>query len=641
MQKYLFMVSIGPVQDFIASARRTGDLQFGSWLLSELAKAAAKSIAADNHLERLIFPAPTSIADLEDTGTLLNVANKIVAIIDDSPQTVGDAVQTAINTRLLNIQQRSFQGMGPIDDEKANKQIKDLVEYFWVAVPYNTQTQAYVDVRHTLEAIMAARKNTRDFSKVEWGSNMLKSSIDGQLESVIPDKKYYQHGDSAVDREKKSKALYIDYEAKPAERLSGVDLLKRRGRPVILGAPVESFPSTSHMATLPFLARLDLLPKTVLPKIQIIWNTYISTLEKIALSPDLEQIPYTFSPHAILGKYEGSLLFEERLVEVVDVTPNNESQLQAVKKALQAFYREVDTVLGKARPSPYYAILLADGDRMGKVIDNQKDAEGHLRLSQALDGFADSVQRSIVKNNQGALIYAGGDDVLAFVPVHTVLACARELHQKFDEKLHSFTDAQNQKPTLSVGIAIVHHLDSLQDSLSLARAAEKKAKNVKGKNGLQDKNGLAVTVSKRGGIDYSVVGQWGEIGEDLETIKREGIDTHIDQLVPFCVDDSIPDGMAYELRELAQRIAVPKENKDFGVLQKVIQAEAKRILERKLAPLTEAKKKEVMAVLGPKLGIEGEKTDTSKAPAIKLEDFTKELLLAQLLADAQKLAKKE
>ncbi len=635
--KHLFQVSIGPVQDFIASARRTGDLQFGSWLLSELAKAAAKSITGDNHLERLIFPAPESIDHLADTGTLLNVANKIVAIIDDPPKTAGKAVREAIDTRLLNIQQRAYHGMGPIDDEKANKQINDLVECFWVAVPYDEQTQAYVETRHTLEAIMAARKNTRDFSKVEWGSNEPKSSIDGQLEGVIPDDKYYQGGDS-VKREKKSKALYIDYEAKPAERLSGVDLLKRRGHPLINGAPVENFPSTSHMATLPFLARLDLLPKTVLPDIQKKWNEYIRLLGEIALSPTLEQIPYTFPPHAILKKYDGSLLFEERLVDMIStpVSPTDQPKFQAAKKALRDFYDEVDTALGKAPPSPYYAILRADGDRMGKAIDNQKDAESHRKLSRALDSFADRV-RKIVETHKGALIYAGGDDVLAFVPLHTLLICARDLHQMFDKRLGSFTDAQSHKPTLSVGIVIVHHLDSLQDSLNLARAAENKAKDVKGKNGLQDKNGLAITVSKRGGIDYSVVGQWGEIDEDQKTIKREGIDTYIDQLIPFCIDDSIPDGMAYELRDLAQRIAVPKENKDFDMLQKVIQAEAKRILERKLAPLTEAKKKEVMAVLGPKLGIEGEKTDTRKATAIKLEDFTNELLLAQLLADTQKL----
>jgi len=49
--------------------------------------------------------------------------------------------------------------------------------------------------------------------------------------------------------------------------------------------------------------------------------------------------------------------------------------------------------------------------------------------------------------------------------------------------------------------------------------------------------------------------------------------------------------------------------------------------------------KEIMSVLGPKLGIEGEKTDTSKAVDIKLEDFTNELLLAQLLTDNEKLVK--
>ena len=41
-QKYLISIAIGPVQDFIASARRSRDLWFGSWLLSELSKTAAR-----------------------------------------------------------------------------------------------------------------------------------------------------------------------------------------------------------------------------------------------------------------------------------------------------------------------------------------------------------------------------------------------------------------------------------------------------------------------------------------------------------------------------------------------------------------------------------------------------------------------
>ncbi len=45
---YLFQVGLGPVQSFIASARRSRDLAFGSSLLSELSKAAALQIVKLN-----------------------------------------------------------------------------------------------------------------------------------------------------------------------------------------------------------------------------------------------------------------------------------------------------------------------------------------------------------------------------------------------------------------------------------------------------------------------------------------------------------------------------------------------------------------------------------------------------------------
>ena len=57
---HLLAISVGPVQEFIASARRSRDLWFGSWLLSELSKAAAKQIGKDN----LIFPSVTDPKDL-------------------------------------------------------------------------------------------------------------------------------------------------------------------------------------------------------------------------------------------------------------------------------------------------------------------------------------------------------------------------------------------------------------------------------------------------------------------------------------------------------------------------------------------------------------------------------------------------
>lgn len=44
MTPNLLLVSLGPIQDFIASARRCQDLWFGSFLLSELSRATAEAI---------------------------------------------------------------------------------------------------------------------------------------------------------------------------------------------------------------------------------------------------------------------------------------------------------------------------------------------------------------------------------------------------------------------------------------------------------------------------------------------------------------------------------------------------------------------------------------------------------------------
>src|SRR3989442_15481778 len=65
---HLLAISIGPVQEFIVAARRTRDLWFGSYLLSEISRAVAKAI--ENQGGQLIFPASS---DAE------NVANVILA----------------------------------------------------------------------------------------------------------------------------------------------------------------------------------------------------------------------------------------------------------------------------------------------------------------------------------------------------------------------------------------------------------------------------------------------------------------------------------------------------------------------------------------------------------------------------------
>lgn len=653
--KYLFQVNIGPIQGFIASARRTRDLKFGSWLLSELAKVIALKITEIYELGSLIFPAPENNESLKTTS-LMNVANKIVAVIDDAkntPEELGHILLDAVKARLREIQDEVYTKIEgkegkDFDKDTAVKQVEDLIEFFWVAVPFVSET--YEHNRRELEAIMAARKNTRNFSPVGWGSNHRKSSIDGQLESVIPEKRYSNHKDNRQQKMQKANDLYTIYGAGPAEHLSGVDLLKRHGLMRIAGEPdaVSRFPSTSHVAALPFLARLDALESEELKEAKKQWNKYTGELKRIAITQDLETVPKKYNTR-MLDNLDGSLLFEERFVDVVDVVDADDTkkdQIKKVRHALREFYNSVDKKLGKARPYPYYAILLADGDNMGKTIDhlagNKNGEKKHRELSQALDVFSNSVEQTVREHN-GALVYAGGDDVLAFVPLCTVRQCASELAVSFKSKLQEFAKDEKDAPTLSVGVAVVHHLEPLQDALELARTAEAKAKNVSGKNA------LAIIVRKRGGGEVAVAGKWGNL------------DSHLERLVGYYYEDAIPDGTAYELRDLSQRLTPPsmakqdamseEEKHREATLQEVVLQEAKRILHRKLHGPQGKRTSEVAtnieAGLLNRLGIpivKGSKTannegnETAKDTIVSLPIFINELLVAQTFTEVKRIA---
>jgi CRISPR-associated protein Cmr2 len=197
---YLFQCAIGPVQDFIASARRSRDLWYGSWLLSELAKAAAKSLADQYGFDKLIFPAPSDYKDLLPDSTF-TVPNKVVAEVADTPGVVADKVKAALDERLQNIWGQVLSTCGPIDNQLANEQLSDLIEYYWVGVPF-TGNGDYDSARRLAEAALAARKATRNFGQVV-GKPIPKSSLDGARETVIPESAY-PSGFQDAERDKKN-----------------------------------------------------------------------------------------------------------------------------------------------------------------------------------------------------------------------------------------------------------------------------------------------------------------------------------------------------------------------------------------------------------------------------------------------------
>lgn len=128
---YLFLFHIGPVQSFIASARRTRDLWFGSQLLSDLSWIAAAYIAENYGHETLIFPS-FAAKELHLPATERNVSNKIVALLEPKEDATlfAHAVEQTIKARLNRIKELLYNDLGKayFYRDVMDQQLEDFLE---------------------------------------------------------------------------------------------------------------------------------------------------------------------------------------------------------------------------------------------------------------------------------------------------------------------------------------------------------------------------------------------------------------------------------------------------------------------------------------------------------------------------------
>jgi len=226
----ILVVHIGPVQEFIESARKCRDLWFGSWLLSELARAAARAIVdTEGTAEEqvLVFPG----AKLSETGRA--VANKIVARIHKDPDRVAKAAEKAMRDRLREIRDRAFHLVGRKDpkrsefffEETARQQVDGLIEFLWASAPQGEQ--GYTQALREADRVLAAVKNSKSWDQPTWAKEAVpKSSLDGVRESVLDERLFPNPKNNATPRNLSEERLRWSYGVHSAERLCGVGLLR-------------------------------------------------------------------------------------------------------------------------------------------------------------------------------------------------------------------------------------------------------------------------------------------------------------------------------------------------------------------------------------------------------------------------------
>ena len=206
----------------------------------------------------------------------------------------------------------------------------------------------------------------------------------------------------------------------------------------------------------------------------------------------------------------------------------------------------------------YYAILLMDGDRMGDLI-NRKNIDAtwgdvihpilkekfknqnfipnspfsvaqnnnlinnkrslnpsvHATISDSLNSFARFAVYPIVNKYDGTLIYAGGDDVCAIVPLDNAIKIAEEISNAYRMNFVTYTEQEVQKIdknninlnnkigihlgngekiSISAAIIIAHHKEPLKYMLKEAHNVLDNIAKEK-----SNRNSLAIRLNKRSG----------------------------------------------------------------------------------------------------------------------------------------------
>lgn len=546
---HLLAIAVGPVQEFIAAARRTRDLWFGSYLLSEVSKAVAKSVKEQGGT--LIFPHPdTNLVSGDDK---VNVANIIlVELPTGDPKSVAKNAKDAAKVcwRKFAEDARSRAG-NAIVDQIWNEQVKDIIEFYaaWVE-----RTVGYSDDRKRVMRLLAGRKNLRDFVAAKGlDAGLPKSSLDGQRETVL------LKGGSNDE----PTALRLS----DGEQLDVVGVVKR------LGGGSKPYPSVARVAAETWLQGASKKKQE------------FAELKKVCGSVSgLNRVPgemYDDFP------YEGTIIYKDRHADLIKELKLNANALDGVKAALSALGGE---------PNPYLAVIVADGDSMGKKLSEFTKATEHREFSGKLASFA-ALAKQIVETHSGVLIYAGGDDVLAFAPVHNCLECARELRNQF---------YQTTGMTLSVGVAIGHFMENLEDLREYGLKAEKSAKGVDGKDA------LSVHLHKRGGAPIKLASPW-----------NDKPDERIERFAELMNEGTIPTKLPYELRAMA---TLYESWSDEAAAKAAIAVDLPRLIAKKNSTSTEGVKQALKSYID------------KITHARSLLNLAEELLAARQLAKAMKQA---
>jgi CRISPR-associated protein Cmr2 len=470
MSNLYFHFTLGPVQGFVAQARRTRDLWAGSFLLSYLTAVAIRETQAQGG--EILFPLPDQnfISALtqpnEKSPKQGSIPNRFKAKISDDfdPEKITQAVQIAWLAIGDSVVKQDFANFALWQTAQKNlwdTQLQDFWEMTWGITPDASNS-----------ALLDQRKNWRvHLQSTQHGIKCM--MMDGYQElscAERPNTKAQKEFWNALRTQIKSGATDL----RQGEMLCAMAYIKRRF--------VRSFEQLSVKMPSGWTLKGWKLPHNT-PSVQYLaassWLIYVlkESPENPQLSAKLSDFYHKASQIVDRGesdtdirsiqslrkqgglakpltKLDGAVFFESLL----EITKNFDADKSQIKETLQALKAVKQSSKKDQGASPFYAILLMDGDSLGIHMSNP---EKQTSISKALERFTNGVAEKVAEKD-GFLIYAGGDDVLALLPLEKALDCANAL-QAFYKECFKGTSISS---TLSGAIEFVHIKSPLMKGIS-------------------------------------------------------------------------------------------------------------------------------------------------------------------------------
>ena len=540
-------ISIGPVQGFVSQSRRTRDLWGSSYLLAFLSAHAMRGAhnAGGEIVQPLVKGDPLyrwvggdRRGEAPRVGTL---PNHFVVKVGSDDQPVAEAAVESLRAAWENV-------CGVVWDRFVAHACSagNGTEAIW-----NRQIGAFWEITWTVGSsgrhggLLARRKHWRSHHPPDEPGDKCTVMHDLQELSGFVRAQRSEQQDAFWER---VHACLRALDLRDSERLCAVALVKRLFPKVAcdaLGWDVDAshWPSTVYVGAVPWMHRVESA---------LSWQaTAYADAVKQSAGDDvfsMQRPPFGLGVRDAgnFSRLDANYLHREfvtseRRCPLVDGARIEDRRDLA--EMLKDIYEARDGDGRQLGPPPsFYALLLADGDRLGRLVSELRGET----VSKALAMFTCSVP-DIVNKHDGVTVYAGGDDVFAMLPVPGALACAEALSDAYRNAFAS-TRAKD-RATLSA--ALIFAQVRLPLSYVLGEAHRLLDAVAKDDNG---RDSLAAAVCKPGGLHCQWVTTWARRSPDGDARAVDLLQGLVRQLDTNTAEPGLSGALIYRIRDTLTRL---------------------------------------------------------------------------------------